>query len=167
MKTFLDVLEREGLLTLEPPSNWKFDVNEIQGQIQVSETTANILERKVQYLPLEVKEVLTVASLLGYRFGELVLLQVMSASTRAAPHRTPTSQLSCKSVLNDDEFMPSLKKAADAGIIEGVQVNGASGYQFVHDKLQNAFRIIASSVELDRLHRAIGQTYVILSETQV
>lgn len=73
----LESISREGLLIYTEDTNtWTFDVDEIQHDFMVADSLADLLTRKIRRLPDAVQTTLKVASLLGYRFSEEMLLEV-------------------------------------------------------------------------------------------
>jgi predicted ATPase len=74
---FMEAIEKEGLLVWnETKSSWIFDVDRIQRDINVSETLLALLSRRIRHMTLAMQEVLKIASLMGFRFSEDILVQV-------------------------------------------------------------------------------------------
>ena len=64
---FVETIQREELLSYNAEKDmWEYDVDEIQRDMMVSDTLADLLQKKIQRLPKEVQEVLKVASMLGF-----------------------------------------------------------------------------------------------------
>jgi len=147
---FMETIQSERLLLFDDyTSSWTFDVDTIQLEITLSEDLADLLIRKAQRSSPEIRTILKAASLLGYRFYESVLLHaaptLMSGSAAASEN--------AKSIV-----LSSLSAAVGDGYIEKV----AEGYQFIHDKVQAAFRSLIGAEEEDMLHLILGRTLLTL-----
>lgn len=142
---FLEVIQHEEMLTVEG-SSWRFDCNEIRSSIMISENVAELLSQKVQRLSIEIRDVLVVASLLGYSFSELILLKVAGSVTiRDVPHQ-----------LSHEQLGAYLAQAVDEGFIEKIECH----YSFTHDKLQSAFQGLIGKKTQEHIHLRIGEVYL-------
>ena len=140
-------IQREGLLTFSSYANsWEFDVEEIRRQSRVSDSLADLLSRKVQSLAPEVQVTCKIASLLGFRFEESILLEIVT-SVLAGKHFTG----------DDSNAAVSLSEAVKGGFIERTK----EGYQFSHDKVQACFQSKMDEAENERLHRLIGECFLL------
>ena len=157
---FIQVIQREGLLRYNPDTTlWEFDVDEIQSEMMVSETIAELLAVKMRRLPQQVQDCLKIASLLGFRFREDLLALVMTSyDDRTFKSDNVESLNVTGDLLSQESVSSSLSAAVNEGFIEKTKV----GYQFSHDKLQTSFQSMVSTVENVRLHLAIGETFLAL-----
>lgn len=57
-------------------SSWKFDVDEIQQEIMISDSLADLLQMKIRRLPKEVQNTLIIAAMLGFTFSSVVVVDV-------------------------------------------------------------------------------------------
>ena len=158
VQEFLKAIQREGLMTFDVnKSSWDFDVDKIQCEIMVSETLADLLTDRVKRLSSDVQESLKIASLLGYRFDESLIVHVV-AVVLSSNKSTFDAKQSANAIPSSYCVASSLVKAKKDGFIEKTK----EGYQFSHDKLQMAF---ASMLEEDeerkqQYHLVIGQAYL-------
>ena len=144
---FMDTIQQEGLLIFDSSNrSWHFNVDEIQRDIMVSETLADLLTRKIVRLSSEIKETLKVASLLGYLFEEAILQCVVSSVLKGEQR-----ELSPNLVVD-----ALLSEAAKEGFIEKT----SDGYQFACNKLQTAFQSLIDQSERDWLHQRIGEAFL-------
>jgi predicted ATPase len=156
MIQFVEFIQREGLMIYDAASSsWQYDVDEIQKEIMVPESLADLLALKIWRLPFEVQETLKVASLIGFQFREDVLLGVPSAIRDQAIEEEKVESLQSVAVSLDLASL-SLKEALNGGFIEKTN----DGYQFSHDKLHSAFQSMTDGAEEEELHLAIGETFL-------
>ena len=154
---FVEVIQREGLLMYDTNNaSWEFDVDKIQCQIMVSETLADLLALKVRRLPSEILETLQVASLLGFRFSLDTVLKVKSAVRDRATKEGEDESLQSTFEGSLASVKSSLSEALDGGFIEKTK----EGYQFSHDKVQEAFQSLFDETEEEELHLVIGDTFL-------
>jgi predicted ATPase len=143
----------DGLLSYDTTTcTWEFDLDEIRKQSQISDSLADLLLRKVQRLSPEVQETCKVASLLGFNFGEEILLAIADSEISAeAALKTEDSISAAGSSVTAATL--SLITAVDGGFLERTK----DGYQFSHDKIQTCFQSMIDNSEKARLHRKIGE----------
>ena len=157
---FMQVIQSERLLRYNPDTTlWEFDVDQIQSEMMVSETIAELLAVKMRRLPQQVQDCLKIASLLGWRFREDLLALVMTSyDARTFKGDTVESVHLTGDLLSQESVSSFLSVALNEGFIEKTK----TGYQFSHDKLQTAFQSMVSDEENVRLHLAIGETFLSL-----
>ena len=140
---FMDTIQREGLVQMDNDGrSCSFDVDEIQSVVMVADSLADLLSRRIKRLNPEIKEVLKVASLVGYRFGEPVVVKVASIGMDQLETNQPVHE--------------TLEDAVKEGFVEKTK----QGYQFTHDRLQAAFQSMISDHEEEQLHLLIGEAYL-------
>ena len=136
-------IQQEGLLkTKNNGRSWSFDVDAIQSEMMVADSSAELLSRRIQILNPEMKEALKVASLIGYRFDEPMVASI--ATKKREEWESDQSVLDC------------LSDAVKEGFVEKTK----AGYQFTHDKLQSAFRSMSSEHDEDQLRLLIGEAFL-------
>jgi predicted ATPase len=156
---FIQVLQQEKLLMYNPDTTfWEFDIDQIQREMMVSETIADLLAVKMRRLPKQVQDCLKIASLLGYYFRDDLLLLVMKSLDDRIFKSDSRESLQVTGDTMQESLSSSLLAARKDGFIEKTK----GGYQFSHDKLQAAFQSMISSEDNVRLHLAIGQTFLSL-----
>ena len=154
---FMEVIQREGLLTYqENTASWEFDVNEIQSAVMVSESLADLLTLKMRRLPSMVQEALKIASLVGFRFREDIILEIKSAVRDRVTEEDTYDTLQSTVASSLESVSVSLAEAVDEGFIEKTK----EGYQFSHDKLQAAFQSLFDETEEEEIHLVIGETFL-------
>jgi predicted ATPase len=137
---FMETIQQEGLLSYDNTTeSWIFDLGKMQYEIMVSETLADLLTRKINRLSGNLKGTLKVASLLGYRFRESILLKVVNCMA-----------------IGERSALLLLSEAVQEGFIE----QSGDGYHFSHDKVQSAFISLIDESEGARLHLLIGKIYL-------
>jgi predicted ATPase len=138
---FMETIQQEGLLAYDKTAkSWIFDVLEMQSEIMVSESLADLLTRKIERLSHNLAGTLKVASLLGYHFSESILLKVLACMA-----------------LGESSVMLSLTEAVREGFIEKAD---DTRYHFSHDKVQSAFKSLIDESEGAQLHLLIGEAYL-------
>lgn len=146
---FLWFTQAKGLLNFIPEEGlWKYDLRGAQN-LQVSETIAEIVKSRAVLLPPKLKQVLSVASLLGYRFSSKLLVSLL--------HMDP------------GEAALALQQAGDSGIIMPESRSGQGDrlpkdsfdfpedHRFIHNSLQSFFYHELPSRERDNLHYQVGE----------
>lgn len=154
---FLDCIQSEQLITFTGDS-WNFNVDEIRRSIMVSESKADLLSQKVEWLPYEVRDVLISASLLGYHFSETILLEVLKNSTEhniGGASSEPKAETD-SSAMPNEAFRSIMATAIKTGFLEKTKV----GYQFAHDRVQAGFQDLIDEAAHKRLHLIIGEVYL-------
>jgi predicted ATPase len=129
---FLESLGREGLLVCKEDTKiWEFNIDKIQDEMMITDSSADLLNKKNQTLPAMVQKTLKIASLLGYRFSEHVVSEIVSSILKESV--VISHEASHSPVMS---LSRSLSIALDGGFIEKTQ----TGFQFSHDKVQASFR---------------------------
>lgn len=148
---FVESMQKEGLLIFDASTKaYVFNVDQIQREMMVSETLADLLLRKIRRLPRHVQETLKVASLLGYVFERELLMEVVAHVLSEESSSSMDVAGSARSATS------SLDEALREGYIEATKNNGS--LQFCHDKLQASFLSMYEESEKARLHLLIGET---------
>jgi tetratricopeptide (TPR) repeat protein/Cdc6-like AAA superfamily ATPase len=138
------------------------DVEEIRKHIQVSDNVAEIIARKIENVDSEVKLICKVASLLGFRFEEDILLGICSPVLIQYNCQIPL----CHDISTHDNQVTSLeskgktKFLVDVAVKEGFIERTKVGFQFCHDKIQSSFRSLLEEAERKSLHKIIGFWYM-------
>lgn len=149
-------IRNEGLLVYNKRNNkWIFDVDRIRREVMVSESLADVLLRKVQRLPQDVQETLKIASLVGFRFGDSVLVEVVAAALTNQCTSSDESTVQTLQALN--VVSSALTRAVDDGLVEKT---GKNTYQFSHDKLQLSFQSMVNDEENVQYHLIIGEQLI-------
>ena len=155
-----DSIQREGLLTFSADANsWEFNVDEIRRESMVSDSLADLLSRKVQRLSPEVQETCKIASLLGFRFEETILLEL---ATSILPGKYVIGDDSVSRTSSKETATISLSNAIEGGFLERT----GEGYQFSHDKVQACFQSMLNEAENQRLHKLIGEKFLVREDPE-
>uniref|UniRef100_A0A7S1UPS3 Orc1-like AAA ATPase domain-containing protein n=1 Tax=Grammatophora oceanica TaxID=210454 RepID=A0A7S1UPS3_9STRA len=134
----IEALLRERLIETEP---LRFEVEEIRKQIMVSDTVAYLMTRKVQRLPRNTQRILSVASMIGFRFDDTVLAEVAE-------------------VIIDGIGGTLVRGALEAAVNDGFIERTNEGFQFCHDKVQSAFRDEVDGNHMcEEINQAIAKAY--------
>jgi predicted ATPase len=152
----LDSIQVEGLLIYDTSSNeWKFDVEKIQEQIQVSESLVNLVLQKVQRSSPETQLACKIASILGFRFNEKIVHDIAFKFSH---------QFAIDSLLisHHKAVIEGLREGVSSGFIERTK----RGFQFSHDKIQSCFRSMISATESAILHQLIGNHFHSLGDPE-
>jgi predicted ATPase len=155
---FIETIQNEGLLGFdEQTSTWAFDVCEINSEMMVSETLCDLLSRRIGRLEVAMQQVLKIASLIGFSFPTSILFRVTSLELLDM-QQLPSEQ---PRLSHTDTVQSVLSRASAEGFIEITK----DGYQFSHDKLQDAFQSMVDHADKQRLHYLIGDQYVLHGQT--
>jgi len=138
---FLESIKRERFLSISGDS-LIIDMESIQTEMMISDSLAQLLSQKVQRINKQMQKILKVASLIGYRFPENLVIDVTSKLL---------AEGDCNFTLSDNLQM-QLKKAVDERFLERIH----DGYQFSHDKIQATFQLLMDTKEKGRIHQIIG-----------
>ena len=153
---FVEVIQREGLLIYDAgTTSWEFNVDQIQSEFLVSETLADLLALRMRRLPTGVQEALKIASLVGFRFREDIILEIKSAARDKMIVEETAVSLPLTGACPQESVSASLFIALDGRFIEKTK----EGYQFSHDKLQASFQSMFDETEEAELHLVIGETF--------
>lgn len=156
---FIDAATQEELLVHNSANNsWSFNVDDIREKFMVAENLADMLMRKVERLPDANKKVLKMASLLGYRFDQSILLQVACTEIQGGPNVDDTLEFpSASAAMERDLVVLMLSDAEKEGFLEKT----GYGYQFTHDKVQSSFLSLIQESEEAQLHLLFGKEYLV------
>jgi histidine kinase len=161
---FVEMLYHEGLLSFsgdnETPTQqqWSFDVDKIRRETMLSDTLSNVLQKKIQRLPVDLQETLKAASVLGFNFKREILAEVMVTKNQPGSLTAGNKTGSTGSPKADVKTVnSSLHLAETAGFVE--RTNDGN-YQFTHDKLQSTFHAMVTRTEAEQLHLIIGSTFL-------
>ncbi|KAI2513675.1 histidine kinase [Fragilaria crotonensis] len=159
----LEFLEWEGLLVQNANTgSWEFDADQIQSEVMISITLAEILARKVQTLPSRVQENLKIASLLGYRFTDELVVQVRSYLLDHFGDDELDERLHSSETFSVQTVSTAVDNAVRGGFVEKTKV----GYQFSHDTIQTAFQSLIDEEEKGRIHMAIGNVLLAIGDVE-
>jgi predicted ATPase len=159
----LEFLQWEGLLVQnENTGSWEFDVDQIQREVMISITLAEILSMKVQSLPSRVQESLKIACLLGYRFTDDLLLQVKSYLLDHVVDDELDERLYASDTFSLETVSTAIGDAVRGGFVEKIK----AGYQFSHDTIQTAFESLIDDEEKGRIHMAIGNVLLAIGDVE-
>jgi len=159
---FIETIRKEGLLYFHNERHaWIFDIDTIKREMMVSDTILDLLSQKIRRLDKRIQEMLKVASLLGYRFSEMMLLKVVSIFLRDSQEnenneRFKESRPNFSSHFTAENIEALLSCAINEGLIERMK----DGYQFSHDKLQKSFKDMIDESSKRRLHYIMGKAYL-------
>mmetsp|Transcript_19075 Transcript_19075/g.21822 ORF Transcript_19075/g.21822 Transcript_19075/m.21822 type:complete len:1032 (-) Transcript_19075:68-3163(-) len=146
---FLESIERKGLIK-KSHGLLIFDVEAIKRKIMVSDSLAKWLSQKVYGINSEMQQILKMASLLGYRFGESILFD---ATSQLYPEK------------NDNKFsIESMRVQLENAVGERFLETIHEGYQFVHDKIQIEFQHLMDNQERCKFQLIIGRVHLTQSE---
>ena len=143
-------------------SDWIFDVDRIKRGFIVSETLLELLSRRIRHLDGAMQQVLKIASLFGYCFGEEILVRVASAELENMQLVGEFSEKPLIKRTSTELVQSLLAEAITEGFIERTKV----GYKFTHDKLQASFHSMIEPTETRRLHFHIGNQFVVLCQDE-
>ncbi|KAI2491577.1 histidine kinase [Fragilaria crotonensis] len=159
----LEFLQWEGLLVHNSnKGSWEFDVDQIQSEVMISVTLAEILARKVQTLPYRVQDSLKVASLIGFRFTEDLMLRVRSYLLDQVFEDESDERMQSSETISEQTVATAIDDAVRGGFIEKTK----EGYQFSHDTIQTAFQSLIDDEEMGRIHRAIGNVLLEIGDAE-
>ncbi|MCP4133788.1 MAG: AAA family ATPase [bacterium] len=130
VKEFLFNLYRENYIRFK--KGWHFDME----QITRAEITGNVVElmaNRVKKLPMNIQNILIIASCIGTRFYLTTLAEVYEK--------------------DEKEVFELLKEAINEGMI--IKLEGS--LQFAHDRVQEAVYTLVNEEVLARMHYAIGR----------
>mmetsp|Transcript_17513 Transcript_17513/g.26589 ORF Transcript_17513/g.26589 Transcript_17513/m.26589 type:complete len:1030 (+) Transcript_17513:213-3302(+) len=142
----LETMKEDGLLYLDKNSSWICDLDIIQEKFMISDSFADLITNKIQRLDDYMKELLKMASLLGYRFTHQVIYGLVDEVLGGG-------RVEERGKEDDASLTSMLQDAIGAKIIEETY----DGYQFTHDKLQAAFYTMLDATEKEKLHLKIGK----------
>lgn len=155
LRQFIAFIQEESLLTYHHETHsWDFDVGNIQQQTMIPDSLVDVLERRMDRLPHNVLETMMVAALLGYRFEERVLCDVVSKLEQ--PEQEPSVP---QVVVIPDKIKEVLRLALREGLIEEATIKGQ--FLFSHDKLLSSFeaRSLNHSDPI-KIHLAIAECFI-------
>lgn len=146
---FIEMLVQDEYLEQDQQTNvWSYDCETIRKETMLADTLSDVLELKIKRLPLEIQEVLKIASVLGFRFKEDVLNEV--SVTMKGPQSLSSDQAN-----EDATIRISLRQAEKDGFVERT----SEGYQFTHDKLLSSFHGMIPDDDVDAYHKVIGDVF--------
>jgi PAS domain S-box-containing protein len=132
VKTFLQTLYDQRLLTFSPLIHWQWDLTKIK-QHPATENVITLMIYQIQQLPIATQTALNTASCLGHRLS-LNTLQVAMADSQ-------------------NTVFQALQPALNSGII--IQVNNE--LHFAHDRVQEAAYHLLSEAIKSHAHLTIGR----------
>jgi histidine kinase len=142
---FLDLLFYEEMIipnSLSTPQ-WSFDIEMIRRETMIANNLVPFFLSKVQRIHDSVREALSVASLIGFRFDSKIVIDAL-----AALHQTNSmDQLSSSSLLEAQLF----------GFIEPLHNHY---FQFRHDQVQDAFQSMLTEDKARKVHNHVAMAYL-------
>lgn len=135
IKTLLQSLYDNSLLTYDRESSWHWDIDRIR-QEKVSDNLVEIMIIKIKLLPEVVQDILKLASCIGIKFY-LSDLSIILGQAK--------------------EEIASILHAA---IIAGIITKGQDEYRFAHDRIEEAANSMVSEKEQKEFHWMIGQKFL-------
>ncbi|KAI2510539.1 hypothetical protein MHU86_3807 [Fragilaria crotonensis] len=159
----LEFLQWEGLLVQNPKTgSWEFDVDKIQREVTISVGLAEILAKEVQSLPSGVQQSLKIASLIGYRFTEDLVVRVRSYLLDHVFDDESDERLQSCEAFSLQTVATAIDDAVRGGFVEKTK----EGYQFSHDTIQTAFQSLIDDEEKGRFHLAIGNVFLAIGDVE-
>lgn len=136
---FLEMLiRRKHMVKDDETDQWKWDVEKIAAETDVSDNVALIVERKIKDLPKRLQIILHVAAHLGFRFDvdvlDTVLFETIETRQDVAIDDTGIDRIRR---LHREKTEKRLQIAVKEGLIE---VSGEKEYKFRHDRVQETIR---------------------------
>ncbi|HSD28887.1 MAG TPA: AAA family ATPase, partial [Vicinamibacteria bacterium] len=130
---FLKTLWRDGLLQFDPErAAWTFTMEEI-ARAPMTDNVIELMSRRIERLTPETRRVLTLAACVGSSFDLATLAVTSEAPPQAVEAR--------------------LREAIDEGLV----VRAASGFNFLHDRVQQAAYATLPEESRSALHLAVGR----------
>lgn len=144
---FMEMIAEDGLLTFDDESfSWTCDVDAIQKNTMIPDSSAEIISNKIKRLGTQLQTFLKIISLIGYRFTYEIIRDISTETTNG------------NNSAEEDEFSLALflETAVESNILEET----SGGYQFTHDKIQAAIQDLIDTDEKEQLHLQIGTTFL-------
>ena len=153
MQTLEQLRRKQVLYVSIDTFKWAWDENRAASESSISDNVVDLVTAKIQILPENVQEALTIASFLRSTFDTAVLAALMEREKCG--------------VRDTDELIPVLDIAADEGLLEAVS-NKSDSYRFTHDRIrQAAYSIIPEGEDLEHMRMRIGKHLLELSSTAI
>mmetsp|Transcript_30285 Transcript_30285/g.46230 ORF Transcript_30285/g.46230 Transcript_30285/m.46230 type:complete len:1013 (+) Transcript_30285:33-3071(+) len=145
----INSLKRDGHLKAKR-NTWMLDPEVIKSSEKlIEESLARFLSNEIQRLDIEKQEVLKIASIIGYSFSEATLFDVASEVLEDKKvNKETVGSIKTLRLLLDELVKEKFIKITPVG------------YQFTHDKLQNAFLCLMAPDEIINLHKIIGYKFL-------
>lgn len=124
---------------------WMFNAEGIESEKIIEDSLAKLLSNQIQRMDNDNREILKVASIIGYSFSELTLRD-------AAKDFFPGIKIHKETLESVEALQRVLDKLANEKFIEKTHF----GYQFTHDKLQKAFQGLITQDQKVKFHKIIG-----------
>ena len=132
VKTFLQSLYDQQLLTFSPYTHWQWDLTKIR-QHPATENVITLMTYQIQQLPPATQKALSIASCLGHRLALSILQTAMTCSHQ------------------------ELEKALQPALNSGILTQTDSEVYFAHDRIQEASYHLLSEIAKSHTHLTIGQ----------
>lgn len=129
---FLELLQREGLLTLSESSTWEWDLDRIQSETNATDNVVAITTAKLEGIQPSTRLVLMYAALLGYRIRPSLLKQIFKSEKIAEGRGAHLDELWMKAG-GEANVARALSIATKEGLLESA---GKDELKFAHDSLQ-------------------------------
>lgn len=147
---FQEILNEQMLAYEGSTSSWQFDVHKIQREILIPDTLADLLEKKIAHIPPEERELLKLASIVGFEFTERILIDVCHGLKLQQ-----NGKLKYLRSYTQSDMRVMLKEAVAYGFVEATK----AGFQFSHDALQSSCQSLCDDEERKLLHLVIGEAF--------
>jgi len=154
---FLDLLVSEGKMELTQEGVWEWDETKVNSETDVSDNVVLLVERNLERLPKEVKNVLVYAAFLGFTFKVVELVELASE----------TNLLTAEQGKEVAHYIDNcLARALKQGLIESVDSKyqdkdgtvASLMYKFSHDKIcQACYDCVSERTEKQQIHLTIGR----------
>ena len=190
---YLDMLQRRRFISFSFKSNrWEWDLEQIEGQTNVSDNVVELLANKIDSMPDDVQKVLMMAACLGFVVDENALEQIVVFEGLLVPGKKEDEQWSSSNIpslsksviprqtedstvdhdvtekrlaLNRVEESRLYRVAHKRAMKEGLIEKAADGkFKFSHDRVQQAaYSLMPSGDEGVDLHIRVGEILLKMS----
>ena len=167
----LEKLHRRNILTYsQTAKQWDLDLDELvrytkqegKGRMWVSDTVVDVVLDKLQSLPAQLQQVLTVAAYIRSTFDIETLHDILHTEMDYQQSLNNPDESSAPPIVD----IPSLVKMLDTAVVQGLLKNtmGSSDYSFAHDRIQEASLSLIESDERNAMRVRIGKKLISLSK---
>jgi predicted ATPase/signal transduction histidine kinase len=133
LQTLSALVERQAISLDAQRRCWRWEFSTLQG-LEITDNVVDLMLGKIRTLPADTQEVLPLAACLGFRFEAAHLGFIANRSERAAL----------------ETLQPALR--------EGIATPLGQGFQFAHDRIQQAAYSLIPDAEKRSVHLQIGRT---------
>ncbi|MBK6266460.1 AAA family ATPase [Marivirga sp. S37H4] len=144
---FLTTLYRQGCITAEIENRrWVYDKNKVN-ELGFSDNVLELMMRKVDVLPNDVKDIMQIAAVIGSVFSLEFLASIKEVQKE-------TIAVTLKKCLQENLIVPI---SDNYSLIDSEKIAEDIEFKFIHDRIQQAFYQLSDNDETSRLHLAIGR----------